>query len=164
MDQEEKQRLYDKAEVLLSEQNFPAAVIVGAVAAILAAVAYALVVSKWSFSYGFAAAAIGIVVGISMQYLGRGIETKFAVVASVCTIAGCILGNIFKPIIGMMRIYRVSPIEVLQDSEMSTHIGWSISFVDLVFWFVAIFAAVFLAKRPLSRSDKLALGMHDLKD
>jgi hypothetical protein len=38
-----------------------------------------------------------------------------------------------------------------------------ISFVDFVFWFVAVFAAVFLARRPLSRSDKLAIGMYELK-
>ncbi len=82
MDQEEKQRNYDIAEVLLSEQNFAAAVIVGAVATVLAAAIYGIVVARWDFSYGFAAVGIGIAVGISMQYLGRGIDTKFAVAAA----------------------------------------------------------------------------------
>ena len=96
MDQEEKQRNYDIAEVLLSEQNFPAAVIAGAVATLLAAAIYGIIVARWNFSYGFAAAGIGIVVGISMQYLGRGIKMKFAVAAAVYTVAGCLLGNIFR--------------------------------------------------------------------
>jgi len=157
MDQEEKQRNYDIAEVLLSEQNFAAAVIVGAVATVLAAAIYGIVVARWNFSYGFAAAGIGIAVGISMQYLGRGIDTKFAVTAAVYTIAGCLLGNVFRV---------VSPLDVFRSNDFSLIARRSvsyISFVDLVFWFVAVIAAVFLARRPLSRSDRLAIGIYELK-
>ncbi len=156
MDQEEKQRNYDIAEVLLSEQNFAAAVIVGAVATVLAAAIYGIVVARWDFSYGFAAAGIGIAVGISMQYLGRGIDTKFAVAAAVYTVAGCLLGNVFRV---------VSPLDVFRSNDFS-QIARSVSYIslgNLVFWFVAVFAAVFLVRRPLSRSDRLAIGMYKLK-
>lgn len=66
MNRADKQRNYDLAEKLLSEQNFSAAVIVGAVAALLAAATGGIVVARWQFSYGFAAAGIGIAVGISI--------------------------------------------------------------------------------------------------
>jgi hypothetical protein len=151
MDSEEKQQNYELAEKLLSEQNFTAAVIVGAVATILAAAFYSIIIARWNFSYGFAAAGIGIAVGISMQYLGRGIETKFAVVAAVYTIAGCVLGNMFK---------------IALNDPFLKLTGWTVSyvsFVELFFWFVAVWFAVFLVKRPLSRSDKLAIGMYELK-
>jgi hypothetical protein len=157
MDQEEKQRNYDIAEVLLSEQNFAAAVIVGAVATLLAAAAYGITTAIWDFSYGFAAAGIGIAVGISMQYLGRGIDMKFAVAAAVYTVAGCLLGNVFRV---------VSPLDVFRSNDFS-QIAQSVSYIslgDLVFWFVAVFAAVFLVRRPLSRSDRLAIGMYKLKN
>jgi hypothetical protein len=88
MNQEDKQRNYELAENLISEQNFVAAVIAGAVATLLAAAIYGITTAIWNFSYGFAAAGIGIVVGISMQNPGPGIKMKFAVVASVYTIAG----------------------------------------------------------------------------
>jgi dipeptide/tripeptide permease len=158
MDQEERQRNYDIAAALLSEQNFSAAVIVGAVATVFAAVIYGIVVGRWNFSYGFAASGIGIVVGVSMQYVGRGIDTKFGVAAAVYTIAGCLLGNVFR---------IVSPLDVFRTNDFSQIAGQSVSFisgVDLIFWFVAVFAAVFLARRPLSRSDRLALGMYELRD
>ena len=156
MDQEKKQRNYDIAEVLLSEQNFPAAVIAGAVATLLAAAIYGIIVARWSFSHGFAAAGIGIVVGISMQYLGRGIKMKFAVSAALYTVAGCLLGNVFRV---------VSPLDVFRSNDFS-QIARSVSYIslgDLVFWFVAVFAAVFLVRRPLSRSDRLAIGIYELK-
>jgi hypothetical protein len=166
MDQEEKQRNYDIAEVLLSEQNFAAAAIVGAVAALLAAAIYGITTSIWSFSYGFAAAGIGIVVGIPMQYLGRGIEMKFAVAASLYTIAGCVLGNVFRVAMDLAPANGIPTLDVFQNNGFSVLIGQAVSyvsFVDLVFWFVAVFAAVFLAKRPLSRSEGLAVRMYEQK-
>jgi hypothetical protein len=101
-----------------------------------------------------------------MQYLGRGIKMKFAVAASVYTIAGCILGNVFRVVMNQARVYAISPIDVFRSNEISVLAGRAVSyvsFVDLVFWFVAVFAAVFLARRPLSRSDRLAIGMYELK-
>ena len=166
MKQEDKQRNYELAEKLLSEQNFAAAVIVGAVATFLAAGAYGVIVAMWNFSYGFAAAGIGIAVGISMQYLGRGIKMKFAVAASVYTIAGCVLGNLFRAIIELVPANATSLLEVLRNNSLSVLTERSVSyvsFVDLVFWFVAVWFSVFLVKRPLSRSERLAIGMYELK-
>lgn len=157
MKQEDKQHHYERAEQLLAEQNFTAAIIAGAVATGLAAVLYSLVVTRWSFSYGFAVAGIGVVVGLPMQFVGRGIENRFAVAAAILTIAGCILGNVLNV---------NSPAEILQfDTYLQFFKHWNsfISGVDLVFWFVAVFAAVFLARRPLSRSDRLAFGTYNLK-
>ncbi len=166
MHEEEKQENYELAEKLISEQNFAAAVIVGAVATFLAAVAYGIIVATWPFSYGFAAAGIGVVIGISMQFLGRGISMKFAAVATVYTIAGCLLGNLFRVIMEQVRGTGTSPIDPLRNNSLSTLAEWSVSYVsliDLVYWFVAVVAAVFLAKRPLSRAQRLAIGMLELR-
>ncbi len=103
MHDEEKQKNYELAEKLISEQNFAAAVIAGAVVTLLAAIAYGIIVATWSFSYGFAAAGIGVVIGFSMQFLGRGISMKFAAVATFYTIAGCLLGNLFRVIMEQVR-------------------------------------------------------------
>ena len=167
MKQEDKQRNYELAEKLISEQNFAAAVIAGAVATLLTAAAYGIIVATWSFTYGFAAAGIGIVVGLSMQYLGRGIETKFAVAASVYTIAGCVLGNVFRLVMYRTQPNSISPLYVFRNNDFSELAEWSASYVsliDLVFWFVAVWFAVVLVRRPLSRSERLAIGMYELKD
>ncbi|MGB5335415.1 MAG: hypothetical protein WBN07_07330 [Woeseiaceae bacterium] len=166
MNNDEKQRNYELAEALMSEQNFAAAVIVGAVATLLAAAAYGMLVVLWPFSYGFAAVGIGIVIGLGMQFLGHGIALKFAVVAAVYTVAGCALGNLFALIIGLARATAASPIDVLRNSSLpalTEHSVSGISYVDLVYVFVAIFAAVFLAKRPLSREQGLALHTQKMR-
>jgi len=166
MNDEEKQRNYELAEKLISEQNFAAAVIVGAVATLLAAAAYGITVATWDFSYGFAAVGIGIVIGLSIQFLGRGISTKFAVVATVYTITGWFLGNLFWVIVARAVGNSISPIDVLRNSSFSVLAERSVSYfslVDLVYISVAVFCATFLATRSLSRSERLAIGMYELK-
>ena len=166
MRDEEKQKHYELAEKLLSEQNFPAAVIAGAVATVLAAVAYAMVVATWPFSYGFAVAGIGVVVGLAMQFVGRGIATKFAVVAAAYTIVGCLLGNLFRVVMEQVHGTGTSPIDILTNSSISQLAEWStarMSLVDLVYWLIAVAAAVFLARRPLSRTQRLAVGVLEMR-
>ena len=166
MDDEEKQKNFELAEKLMSEQNFTAAMIAGAIAMLLAAVAYGIVVEAWLYSYGFAAAGVGIVIGFFMGFLGRGISMKFSVAAAVYTIVGCILGNLFVKIINLAQATATSPIDVLQGNSLSELGRWSVSglsLIHLVFWFVAVVAAVFLAKRPLSRAQRLAIGLTELR-
>ena len=100
-----------------------------------------------------------------MQFLGRGISVKFAVVAAVYTIAGCVLGNLFRVVMEQVRGTGTSPVDLIGATPLSTLAEWSatyVSLVDLVYWFVAVFAAAFLARRPLSRAQRLAIGMLDL--
>lgn len=166
MDDEERQRNCELAEKLISEQNFVAAIIAGAIAMLLAAVAYGIVVEAWPISYGFAAAGVGVVIGFFMGFLGRGISMKFSVAAAIYTIVGCVLGNLFVKIVNLVRATAASPIEVLQSNPLSVLGQWSISGLSLihfVFWFVAVVAAVFLAKRPLSRAQRLAIGLNEMR-
>ena len=164
MHDEEKQKNYELAEKLISEQNFSAAIIVGAVATLLAAVAYGIAVTKWPIAYGFAAAGVGIVIGFAMGFFGRGISTKFAVAAAVYTLVGCVLGNVFQVIINLAQATGTSPIDVLQNESLLVLVGRassSVLSIALIYWFVAVVAAVFLSKRALSRSDRLAIGLYE---
>ena len=164
MNNEEKQRNYDLAIKLLSEQNFAAAIIAGAAATILAAAAFGLVVAKWTFAYGFAAVAVGIVIGLAIGFLGRGISTKFAAAAAAYTMIGYVLGNLSWVIMDRAQAAGTSPIDILQSNSLpalarqAVFGGFSIY---LLYWFVAIIAAVFLSRRALSRSDRLAIGLYE---
>ena len=127
MNDEEKQKNYELAEKLFLEQNFAAAAIAGAFATLLAAVAYGIVVEKWPFSYGFAAAGVGIVIGLSMGFLGRGISTKFGVTAALYTIVGCVLGNLFVKI---MNLAISASIENRIDADIAAVVNEELSKID----------------------------------
>lgn len=167
MRDEEKHKHYEVAEKLLAEQNFTAALVAGALTTLLAAVAYGVTVSIWTYSYGFAAAGVGMVIGLTIGYLGRGITTRFGVLAALYTFAGCLLGNLVRVVLELARPGAGSPADVLHDNslpQLATRSLSGLSPVDLVYLLIAIFAAVFFARRPLSRADRLALGLYEMRD
>lgn len=164
MNNEEKRRNSDLAIKLLSEQNFAAAIIAGAAATILAAAAFGIVVATLTFTYGFAAVAVGIVIGLAIGFLGRGISTKFAVAAAVFVMIGYVLGNLSWVIMDRAQATGTAPIDVLESNSLpalarqAVFDGFSIY---LLYWFVAVIAAVFLSRRALSRSDRLAISLYE---
>ena len=166
MDEAEKQSQYERARELISEQYFVGAVFVGTLAAGSAAIAYGVTVATWPSVHGFAVAGIGIVVGLSTATLGRGITSKFSALAALFTIAACMLGNVIRMIIELARATRHSFLQVTHEhsfAALAENALHYISPIDFVYWFVAVFAAAFLARRPLSRSDRLALRIHAMK-
>jgi len=167
MDSVEKQRNYELAEKLLSEQNFGAAVIAGVVAMILSAGIYGIVKSlSEGLYYSILAAGIGVVIGFTMQFLGRGIDKKFALVASVYALLGCMLGNMFAVVMHVARAIVVSPFDVLLNTAAPELYGWmftNLHFADLMFWIIGIGGAAYFAMRPLTREEALALHTYRMR-
>lgn len=167
MTPEEKQRYYKLAERLLSEQKFAAAALAGVAAMLLAAGFYAAItVASGGFSYSFMAAGIGAAIGIAVQFLGRGIASKFVVLASILAIVGCLLGNLLAVVVAVARANGVSPVEVLAmipPTEFPQVIVSDLQFADLIFWIVSIGAASYLAKRRLTREEGLAIRLYETR-
>lgn len=107
---------------------------------------------------------MNIAVGFAMQHVGRGIENRFAVVASIFTIVGCSLGNAFREAMFNTSGDLLVRVGAVRDIRFSTFVDQSITYASsfaLVFWLIAVWFAVFLVKRPLSRADRLAIGMYE---
>ena len=131
-------------------------------ATLVAAAAYGVTAPLLGFGYGFAAAGVGVIVGLPMGLLGRGISTKFSVAAGTYTIVGCLLGNVVRAVIEMPKVNSGSVADTLQYYPVSEIVERAVSYLslgDLIYWLVAVFCAVFLARRPLSRSERLAIGV-----
>ncbi len=157
MEQASKQKNYARAEELYAEQNLAMAGVMGVFATVCTGLIYGLVVSIWSFSSGFAVAGIGLLIGLSVQYFGRGVQSRFAVLAGLSTIVACALGRV---------LVEASPSQLLKTGEIAEAVQRamsSLTLTDLVFWFVALVAAVTLAKRTLSRADSLAIDTYEMK-
>jgi hypothetical protein len=164
MTPEEKEQNYKLASQLLSEQKFGSAVIGGSVAAIIAAGIYAVVTVAMGYATAFLAIGIGVAVGFAVQYLGRGIETKFAVIASVLAVVGCVLGNIFASILFAARAHDKSLFEIaanIEIAQLNHFVFADFQLLDWLFWPLAIYAASFFAKRSLTRKQGLAVQTNE---
>ncbi len=167
MEPAEKQRNYVLAEELLAEQNFAAAIIAGVVAMIIAAGIYGVAKSvSESLYYSILAAGLGVAIGFAMQYVGRGIATKFTVAAAACAALGCLLSNLFAVAMRIARALVVSPFDVIRNTPVSELYEWlfrGLHFADVMFWIIGIGGAAYFARRPLTREESLAVHTYKMQ-
>lgn len=131
---------------------------------VLAAFAYGLIGSGGA-TYSFLTAGIGLAVGFTMQFVGRGLAPRFSVLAAVYALVGCLLGNLFAVVIYIARASVVSPFKVLLDSTPGELAGWMVSglqFTSLLFWILAIGTASYFVKRRLSREERVAVRIYEI--
>jgi hypothetical protein len=73
-------------ETLREEQDWRAAMIAGTTTAIICAAAWAALTYLTNTQFGIVAIAVGAVVGVSVRYSGKGVETKFGVLGAALAI------------------------------------------------------------------------------
>ncbi len=164
MTPEDKQQHYERAKVLLAEQNFRAAVLFGSIAAVLAATAYAMIAVAAGYTVAYTALGVGAVVGFAVQFLGRGVESRYVMLASILAVAACILGNVIAMLLLRARFSGESASDIasgLSPELLLDLAAKGIRPVDLVFWMLAVGAASYFAKRRLSREDGLAIYTYE---
>ncbi|RLA30982.1 MAG: hypothetical protein DRR11_10755 [Gammaproteobacteria bacterium] len=164
MTPEQKEQNYERAKVLLSEQNYQAALISGLIATILAASIYAVIAIVAGYTVSYLAIGLGAFIGFTIQFLGRGIESRYTVLASILAIVGCVLGNFFAELIPLARVYGQSASDIASQITFQSLVDFTVSSfrpLTILFWLLAVAAASYFAKRRLSREDGLAIYTYE---
>jgi hypothetical protein len=81
-------------ETFQSEQNLVMGLLAGLVASVAGAGIWAGVTVVTEYQIGFMAIGIGLLVGYAVQFVGKGIQQSFGIVAAVMSLIGCVLGNV----------------------------------------------------------------------
>ena len=81
-----------------AEQNMVGGFVAGGVAALVGAGAWALVTILTGYQIGFMAIGVGFLVGLSVQFAGKGIDKIFGVMGAALALIGCLLGNYFTAV------------------------------------------------------------------
>lgn len=165
MKPEEKQRNIELAEALLKEQALGVAMVSGVITMILGSGIYAVVaLVVGGDSVSVLVIAIGAAIGLSMQYLGRGITTDFTVVASLIAALSYPVAKFFTIALYTVKLDRIPVTDLFNSGRMVSLVNWVLSglgLVDLIFWLGAIIAAAFLAKRRLSIDEGQAIRTYE---
>jgi hypothetical protein len=124
----------------------------GSVAAAIGAVAWAAVTVATGYQIGWMAVAIGVLVGLAVRTLGKGIDPIFGVVGAGLALLGCALGNLLT-IAAMIASENAVPILTVVgglDAELVTELMVAtFAPMDLVFYGIAIYEGYKLSLRPL---------------
>lgn len=91
--EEEKKRKIDQ---LLLSQNYPFGLIAGIIAGLLGAVLWAVITVSTEYQIGYMAVAIGLMVGYSIRFIGKGIQPIFGITGAIISLVSCVLGNVFS--------------------------------------------------------------------
>ncbi len=141
-----------------SEGSLVIAVIAGAVAAAVGALAWAAITAATEYQIGFMAVGVGFLVGIAVRKFGRGQTTPFRLVAAVIAGLGCAVGNLFTAVYFFANEIEVPILRVVEmmDLELvSMLMGGAFSPIDLLFYGLAIFEAWKLAVESEEDSEEV---------
>ena len=131
-------------EELFAAQNFPLAAVTGFVAAIIGAAAWAAVTEKWGVKLGLMCLVVGLLVGKAVCIFGKGLETRFKVLAVVLALFGVALGNVLSSAAFHASAHAMPLLDVLKEmtpSQALEFLTTNSGLVDFVLYGVALYEA-----------------------
>jgi hypothetical protein len=149
-------RLYQFQERLRLEQNLPLALIGGFAAALIGAFLWATITVTTHFQIGFMAVGVGFIVGYTVRYFGKGLDTIFGVLGAFLALLGCLLGNFFGLVgfAAMEEGYGYFEILQLIDYNLVPAIMIdSFNGMDLFFYGIAIYEGYRFSFRNLNEDE-----------
>jgi hypothetical protein len=139
-----------------AEQSMVGGLLAGAVAALVGAGVWALVTVLTGYQIGFMAIGVGFLVGLAVQFFGKGINKIFGVMGAALALIGCLLGNYFT------IVHFVGEAEGLGFFDTLTKINpaaipelMAITFspMDLVFYGIAVYEGFKLSFRKITEEE-----------
>ncbi len=89
-----EQQMQMAMDSLRSEQNIVAGGLAGLAAALLGGGIWAIVTVMTEYQIGWMAVGIGVLVGFSMRFAGKGLDQTFGIAGAALSLIGCVVGNI----------------------------------------------------------------------
>ncbi len=159
-DEEKLAERYRLAESLIAEQNFSGGVVAAVIAMFAGALGWGVATVVVGAVPAWFAIALGALVGYGMQLFGRGLTTKYSVVAAVLAVIGCLAGTLVAAIIyrSNRSIEQIREIvSTLRFEDLLDFYASTLEIIDVLFWFLAAAAAWYFAQRDLSQEEDFAM-------
>ncbi|HEY4654858.1 MAG TPA: hypothetical protein VIH22_10105 [Cyclobacteriaceae bacterium] len=152
-------KLYQFHEQLRLEQNMPLALLGGTAAALIGALLWAIITVATNLQVGYMAVGVGFLVGYTVRFTGKGLETEFGVLGAVLALVGCLLGNLFSMIgfiandegLGYFQVFLGIDYGLVPRVMME-----SFSPIDILFYGLAIYEGYRFSFRHISEEEIIA--------
>ncbi len=142
--------------VLRDQQNLVAGILAGAAAAIVSAGVWALITVLTGYQIGWMAVGVGILVGLSLRKIGRGIDKTFGFAGAGLSLVGCVLGNILA-VCGFVSVQESIPfLQVLTRLNPQVAVEMlKVTFnpIDLLFYGIAVYEGYKISFRSITQND-----------
>jgi len=138
------------------EQSLGGGFLAGVAAALVGAGAWALVTVVTGYQIGFMAIGVGFLVGLAVQFFGKGISKVFGAMGAALALVGCLLGNYFTVVhfvgeaesLGFFdTLTRIKPAAIPELMAMT------FSPMDLIFYGIAVYEGYKLSFRKITHEE-----------
>jgi len=153
LDQDRLQRFNEQLRL---EQNLPLGVVAGLVAALVGATLWAIITVTTKFQIGYMAVAVGLMVGFSVRFAGKGLDQSFGIVGAVLAFLGCVLGNWLSTVGFIADAEELSYLDVLFGIDYSLFpeiMAQTFSPMDLLFYGIAIYEGYKFSFREVTEEE-----------
>ena len=144
--------LHHTAEGPRAQQRLFQAIIGGGAAAVLGAGVWAAITVATEFQIGWMAVALGLLVGLTVRSLGKGVDNIFGIVGSVWALTACGLGNLLA-VCGILSAQEGVPMLTILSALNLDIVGqlMAVTFspIDLLFYGIAMYEGYRLSFRQL---------------
>lgn len=141
---------------LRREQNFPLAIFGGLLATLTGAVIWGGITAITQYQIGWMAIGVGVLVGFTVRFLGKGIEPIYGIAGGLLSLLGCFLGNYFAILMMVASAENISFLGLLSSIPLIT-IGKvmteSFHMMDVLFYGLAVFTGYSYAFREVTSAD-----------
>lgn len=143
-------------EKFKSEQDLTKAIITGIVVGIIGALLWGTITVVTGLQIGYLAMAIGAGVGLSMRFIGKGLDQIFGISGGIIAILSCILGN-FLSIIGYIAnaegLGYYETLNLFDYNELIPIMTETFSVMDLLFYGIAAVEGYKFSFRTFTEKD-----------
>jgi len=139
-----------------AEQSMVGGFLAGAVAALVGAGVWALVTILTGYQIGFMAIGVGFLVGLAVQFFGKGISKIFGVMGAALALIGCLLGNYFTVVHFVGEAEELGFFDTLSQinpAAIPELMMVTFSPMDLVFYGIAVYEGFKLSIRKISAEE-----------
>ncbi len=145
-------------EKIKLDQNLLMGILGGLVAMIVSGALWAAITVATNYQIGYMAIAVGLIVGFTVRYLGKGIDQIFGIIGAVLALLGCILGNVLSIVGFVADAEGLGYFETLGIVDYSLVPGILIESsgpIDLLFYGIAIYEGYKFAFRKITEQEIL---------
>jgi hypothetical protein len=110
--------------------------------AVVGAIIWAIVTYVTGYQIGWMAVGVGFIVGHTVKILGNGSTSSFGIIGALCSLGGCVLGNLFSIYLFIAKQEGVSVVDILPNLSMSLNMELlraSFAPIDLLFYVIALY-------------------------
>ncbi len=143
-------------EKFRGEQNYSKALTVGTIVGLVGGLLWGMITVASGYQIGYMAIAIGAGVGMSMRYVGKGIDQIFGITGGIIALLSCLLGNFFSIIGFIAQAEGIGYMDTLLLFDFSTLLPImqeTFSPMDLLFYGIAAYEGFKFSFRVFTEED-----------